>query len=334
MSSVLITGAGGFVGGALARRFAQDGHTVVGLMRSFAPGGWPEFPEDIDKVFVEFGDVTDRDLLYRVLVDYDIDTVIHQAAHSIVKKCQEDPWSAYQTNVMGMVALLDACRLRRGDYPPAIQAVVVATTDKVYGNGPIPYVETQPLRAFGPYSASKVSADIIARDYFTTYGLPVRVVRSSNIYGPGDLDETRVVPGTIRRLLRGEPAVIYEQAWAMEREFVYIDDEVEAYRTIIERGQDGEAYNVGGSGPEGVYKVIQKLVALCGLPIEILDGKGNVFRTDHITTEVRTITEIDRQYMDASKLEALGWWQQVSIEDGLQRTIAWWKNREKEEQIR
>lgn len=317
MSNILVTGAGGFVGGSLAWRFSRDGHKVVGLMRSFDSGSWMDLLTlDGLGVLFETGDVTDRNLLYRILVDYDIDVVVHQAAQSIVKKCQEDPWSSYQTNIMGMVALLDACRLRKSDYGGAIQAIVVATTDKVYGNGPVPYVETQPLQAFGPYSASKVSADIIARDYFTTYGLPVRVVRSSNIYGPGDLDESRVVPGTIQRLLRGEPAVIYEQAWAMEREFVYIDDEVEAYRTIIEKGQDGEAYNVGGSGPVSIVTLIQQIASHFGQVV-----------AESIQTKPTATLEIDRQYMNASKLEALGWRQKVSLEEGLQQTIEWWKDR-------
>ena len=319
MSNILVTGAGGFVGGALAKRFLQDGHKVVGLFRDksaefkFEPITVGE-PQSV----AVFADVTDRDALYRVLVDYDIEVVVHQAAHSIVKKCQEDPWSAYRTNIMGMVALLDACRLRRMDYPPAIQAVVVATTDKVYGNGLVPYVETQSLRALGPYSASKVAADIIARDYFTTYGLPVRVVRSSNIYGPGDLDESRVIPGTIQRLLRGEPAVIYEQAWAMEREFVYIDDEVEAYKTIIEKGENGEAYNVGGSGPVPIMGVLRPLVTMLAGTVD----------DQTLKSKDRVLVEIRRQYMNAIKLQVLGWHQEVSLEEGLRRTVEWWKARQ------
>lgn len=319
MSNILVTGVAGFVGGALAHRFIRDGHKIVGLVRSFDSKSWMDLLmlEDSD-VSIETGDVTDRDLLYRILVDYEVEIVVHQAAQSIVKKCQEDPWSAYRTNVMGMVSVLEACRMRRGDYPPAIQAIVVATTDKVYGNGLIPYVETQPLRAFGPYSASKVAADIIAQDYFTTYGLPVRVVRSSNIYGPGDLDESRVVPGTIQRLLRGEPAVIYEQAWGMEREFVYIDDEVEAYRTIIEKGKDGEAYNVGGSGPVSIVALIRRIAF----------HFGYVIADETIQTKPTATREIDRQYMDASKLESLGWSQKVSLREGLHRTVGWWKARQ------
>lgn len=299
---VLVTGVSGFVGGAIARRLLREGHRVAGLYRDVPYPSWP--PEQRHSYAV-FGDVTDRDLLYRTLVDYGVEIIVHQAAHSIVAKCEEDPWSAYRVNVMGSVALLDAARMYG-----RVKKILFATTDKVYGDGPVPYREDQPLDAKGPYSASKLCADVIARDYCATYGLPVMVVRSSNIYGPGDRDETRVIPRNIVRLLRGEPALIYSAAFGMHREFVYIDDEVEAYMTLLTRGDPG-VYNVGGSGPVPVADVVRKLADLCGGTTEVID---------------QGFREINNQYVDASRLNSLGWEQKVPLDAGLARTVAWFAN--------
>lgn len=303
MSSVLVTGTGGFVGSAIAARLVQDGYRVVGLFHDKTFG---TFVERDDFVGV-FGDVRDRDLLYRILTDYAVDLIVHQAGYPVVKKCEEDPWTAYSVNTMGTVAVLESARQSKREI-----RTILATTDKVYANGPVPYRELQPLEAKGPYSASKVAADVIARDYAGTYGLPVLVVRSSNIYGPGDRDETRLIPGNVLRLLRGEPAVLYTGALTMEREFVYIDDEVDAYLTLIEKAPfDGRAYNVGGAGPVSIVDVMRKLAVLCGGEV-IIQPSG--------------FAEISRQYMDASALNALGWSQKVSLDEGLKRTVEWFKS--------
>jgi nucleoside-diphosphate-sugar epimerase len=311
MQTVLVTGAGGFIGKMLAKALQLAGLRVVGLFRDIPEYFRSHTSEQSSRTIAVFGDIVDSDGLLRVLVNYDVDAVVHLAAHSAVKKCEENPRPAYLTNVMGVVSLLDACRLRHRDHP--LSKIVVATTDKVYGDGDVPYVEYQPLRAKGPYSTSKVCADYIARDYGATYGLPVVVARSSNVYGPGDTEPTRLIPGSIQRLLRGESAIVYESALEMEREFVYIADEVSAYLTLLfePTKPDHTIFNIGGSGPVPVVSVVKRLAALCKGAYEIRPSSHR---------------EIGRQYVDASRLHALGWRQHTTLDDGLRLTVEWFRS--------
>lgn len=301
--NVLVTGAYGFIGSALVRRLSDRGDRVVGVIRDepllnplrAIPG---EF-------VVARGDILDTDFLYRLLVDYDISRVFHTAAHSAVSKCQKDPMSAWRVNALGTVSVLEACRRYE-----KVEAIVTASTDKVYGDGPVPYVETQPLKGQDPYAASKVAADFAAQSYARIYGLPTKIIRSCNVFGPGDLEFTRLIPGSINRMLHGEAARLYTDAAHMVREFVFIDDEVNAYLTVAERGLAGEAYNVRGTGQVSVGYVMKELARLC-------DGK--------IEYRPRDFYEIPEQYMNGNRLMLLDWEPTVGLEVGLERTVGWYK---------
>lgn len=301
--NVLVTGAYGFIGSALVRRLSDRHDHVVGVVRDepvFSPG-WLQLG---DRVIAK-GDILDTDFIYRLLVDYEITNVFHTAAHSAVSKCQKDPQNAWRVNALGTVSVLEACR-RYGK----VESIVTASTDKVYGNGPVPYVESQPLTGSDPYAASKVAADLAARSYALIYGLPVKIIRSCNVFGPGDMEFSRLIPGSINRMLHGESAILYNNAAHMIREFVYIDDEVDAYLTVAEHGVAGEAYNVSGTGKVVVGHVLKELARLC-------DGK--------IEYRPRDFYEIPEQYMNADKLMLLGWTPKIGLEEGLQYTVQWYR---------
>jgi len=305
--NVLVTGAYGFIGSALVRRLSDRHDRVVGVVRdepALSPLDLAAGSGTAERVIAK-GDILDTDFIYRLLVDYDITRVFHTAAHSAVSKCQKDPQNAWRVNTLGTVSVLEACR-RYGK----VEAVVTASTDKVYGDGPIPYVETQPLQAKDPYAASKIAADLAARSYAHIYALPVKVIRSCNVFGPGDLEFSRLIPGSINRMLHGESAVLYNNATHMIREFVYIDDEVDAYLTVADDGAVGEAYNVSGTGRVSVGQVMKELTRLCDGQIEYLP---------------RDFYEIPEQYMNAAKLMLLGWTPKVNLAEGLERTVGWYR---------
>lgn len=299
MKSVFITGSTGFIGSTLGTHLHNLGLSVVGLAHDRKAGLSLPFT-------LVYADVLDTAELYRVLVDYDVDTVFHLAAQSIVKKSFTDPQSTWRVNALGTVSLLEACRRHR------THSIVVAATDKVYGVGPVPYVEDQPLSGQEPYPASKVAVDVAARSYAHSFGMNIRVVRSANVYGPGDLELSRLVPRSIHRMLiQRRPAILYTGALNMVREFVYITDEIQAFLAVEERGQIGEAYNVYGSGPVAVSEVMEQLRQLC-------DGQ--------VEYQERDFHEIQVQWMDPKKVTALGYAPSVFLADGLAATVQWFKS--------
>lgn len=311
--NALVTGAGGFVGGAIAAKILRDrSNSVVGFFRD-KPAGWIYRPSGSDeapaaRATAVFGDVTDTDAVQRALADYRIDTIFHLAAEASVRVCREHPRSAYMSNVVGTVSVLEACR-RQGEQ---IKRIVVASTDKVYGASPAPYREEQPLLGDGIYASSKTAADVAARAFAMEYRMPIRIVRSCNVVGPGDLDMTRIVPRSIDLMLGGRPAVLYSEAQGMVREFVYIEDEIDAYLTVADRGADGEAYNVSGVGPTRVGDLMEMLAKFCDGSYEVIEGG---------------LVEIKEQWMDGSKLMALGWKPHVALDGALLATIEWHKRR-------
>lgn len=308
--ATLITGASGFVGKALARALMAEGKTrVVGMVRDVTLHSRPHAPPVCD-VLVR-GDVRDDAVFRRVLADYEIGTVYHLAAESIVSACAEDPLGALETAVMGTGRLLQAVR----DTGRPI-AVVVSASDKVYGDAPSPYTEATPLDARHAYEVSKACQDLVSRMYFHNYGVDVRVARAVNIYGPGDPNETRIIPRTIRRVLAGEPPLLHAGASEMRRQYVYIDDLVKAFRVIRELGTRGEAYCVGSPDPAmSVREVMEEIVMQAGkarMPPEVREREAR-FR------------EIQEQSIDDRKLRALGWSPMVRFREGIQRTGIWYR---------
>lgn len=299
-SSVLITGASGFVGRALAKKLLDEGRTVISMVRDRATT-LPPASE------VVYGDVRDPDFCRRVIADYEVGTIYHLAAQAIVSACAEDPVTALDVATMGTARLLQAVR----DSERPIR-VIVSTSDKVFGSSPSPYCEQTPLDARHAYEVSKACQDLIARMFASNYGVDVRVARAVNIYGPGDPNESRLIPQTAMRLLHGQPPLLHAGAAGMKRQYVYIDDLVDALQIICDRGAAGEAYCVGSpDAPMSVLDVMRVMSECAGVP----------FAEPEVKKRDARFHEIAQQSVCDDKLRTLGWTPRVSFKDGIQKTL-------------
>ena len=309
-----VTGGTGLVGAWTIRRLLDSGADVVCLVRDWVPQS--EFRQGglIERVKVVRGDVRDQALLERVLGEYEIDTVIHLAAQTIVGIANRNPVSTFETNISGTWALLEACRRS-----PAVKQIVLASSDKAYGNcDQLPYDEETPLRGLHPYDVSKSCADLLAAAYAATYGTPVVTTRCGNFYGGGDLNWNRIVPGTIRSVLRGYRPVIRSDGQYV-RDYFYVEDGAAVYVLLAERlAQDsslrGQAFNFSNETQVTVLEVVQRLLKLMGSTLQ---------------PEVRneTTNEIRLQYLSAEKARrVLDWRPLFTLDEGLRRTIDWYKD--------
>jgi CDP-glucose 4,6-dehydratase len=227
---VLVTGATGLVGGWLTRRLIEAGADVVCLVRDWVPQQELIRSNLIEQAIVVRGDLRDRDLLERTIGEYETDTVIHLAAQTIVCVANRNPISTFESNIQGTWNLLEACRRS-----PGVRSIVVASSDKAYGDQEIlPYNEDTPLRGQHPYDVSKSCADLITHTYAKTYDLPVAVTRCGNFFGGGDLNWNRIVPGTVRAVLRGQRPVIRSDGHFV-RDYFYVEDGVAAYMMLAEQ---------------------------------------------------------------------------------------------------
>jgi CDP-glucose 4,6-dehydratase len=312
--SVLVTGAGGFVGSWLADELQTLGARVTVILRDHPAASNFKLLGLGDRVDVVDGSITDQALIERALGEYGIDTCFHLAAQAIVGVANRDPLSTFDSNVRGTWTVLEACRSR-----PDVRRVVVASSDKAYGDHPaLPYVEEMELLGSNPYDASKACTEIIARSYHANFGLPLAVARCANVYGGGDRNYSRLIPGTIRSALGRRQPVIRSDGTPI-RDYVYIDDAVSAYLTLAERLNEpsvaGEAFNFGGDEPVSVLDLTRRILDLCGaagLDPEVLGvgpGPG----------------EIANQYMSIAKAgRILGWSPQCPLDAGLAGTIHWY----------
>jgi len=316
MRSVLVTGARGFVGGWLAKALLEGGDRVVSFDRrrvSEKPSAVGMLGIEEDLVQVE-GDLCDGAELERVLAENGIDTVFHLAAETIVSTVQASPVQGFESNVRGTWTLLQAC------LDSGVAKVVFASSDKAYGaHQTLPYREDFPLQPTAPYEASKAAADLIARSYWHSYGLPIAVTRFANIYGGGDLNFSRLIPEAVSAALSGRASVLRSDG-SPERDFLYVEDAASAYLAIaggLERDDvRGEAFNAGGGRSYAVGDVVALIAELSGTGVKPdIRGTGN------------PEGEIDRQYVDPSKLrETLGWEPKVGLDEGLERTIDWYRD--------
>jgi CDP-glucose 4,6-dehydratase len=310
---VLVTGGTGLVGSWLVRRLIHSGAEVVCLIRDWVPQSQLVRTGDSKKVITVRGDVRDQALLERTLGEYETNTVIHLAAQTIVTIANRNPVSTFETNIQGTWALLEACRRS-----PTVKQIVVASSDKAYGSQTIlPYDENTPLEGRHPYDASKSCSDLISQSYAQTYGLPVAITRCGNVFGGGDLNWNRIVPGTIRSVLRGQRPVIRSDGHYV-RDYFYVEDGAAAYTLLAEKmAQDesfrGQAFNFSNELRVTVLEVVEKVLELMG---------------SNLKPEVRneTTNEIREQYLSAAKArESLEWQPLFSLEEGLKRTIEWYK---------
>jgi CDP-glucose 4,6-dehydratase len=313
MRSAFVTGGYGLLGSALVRALLDRGVEVTALRRDATPRSALVLEGLEGRVNVVSGSVTDESLVERALAEYEVDTVFHLAAQTIVGTAKRSPLSTWDVNVRGTWTVLEACRRLEAE------RVVVAASDKAYGAlEQLPYTEDAALAPLYPYDVSKAAADLIARSYWHTYGLPVATTRFANLYGGGDTNRSRLIPEVIDAVLAGRRPVIRSDG-SPERDFLYVDDAVEAYLAITAaldgEGARGEAFNAGGGRPHAVREVVELICRLAGSQVEPdIRGTG--------TPEA----EIDRQYVDTTKLHALtGWQPRVGLEEGLRRTIEWYR---------
>jgi CDP-glucose 4,6-dehydratase len=310
----LVTGATGLLGSWLTRRLLAAQASVVCLVRDWVPRSELVRAGALDSVNVVRGDVRDRDLIERVLGEYEIDTVFHLAAQTIVGVANRNPVSTFESNIQGTWNVLEACRRS-----PAVKSIVVASSDKAYGDQEtLPYAEDTPLAGRHPYDVSKSCTDLIAQAYGATYGLPVAITRCGNFYGGGDLNWNRIVPGTIRSALRGERPVIRSDGKSV-RDYFYVEDGAAAYMLLAERlAADtvlhGAAFNFSNEIQMTVSDLAAKILARmnCSLAPDIRNDAPN---------------EIRHQYLSAQRARAaLGWSPLFTLDEGLDRTIAWYKD--------
>jgi CDP-glucose 4,6-dehydratase len=310
---VLVTGATGLVGGWLTRRLVEAGADVVCLVRDWVPRRELVRSHIIDQVTVVRGDVRDRDVLERAIGEYETDTVIHLAAQAIVCVANRNPISTFETNIQGTWNLLEACRRS-----PVVRSIVVASSDKAYGDQEIlPYDEDTPLQGKHPYDVSKSCADLIAHAYAKTYDLPVAVTRCGNFFGGGDLNWNRIVPGTIRSVLRGERPVIRSDGHFV-RDYFYVEDGAAAYMLLAEQlyrrpELRGQAFNFSYESQITVLCLVKEILRAMQSEIEpqVLNEASN---------------EIRRQFLSAGRARTmLGWQPLFTLAEGLARTIPWYR---------
>lgn len=297
--NILITGATGFIGYELVKEYAKENKVVV-LIRDGVPNR--PMPEEAN---IAIGDLSNFSLLRRIIADYEIDTIFHMASQAIVRTCATDPLGSYATNVMGTVNLLEAARIVGG-----VKSIIVSTSDKVYGHALPPYTEDTPFMPKFTYEATKACQDIVTQNYFHQYDLPVKIIRCSNVYGPSDPNQSRLIPNTINKILSGKNPEIFEDVIDNKREFIYITDVLSAIRIINERGSAGEAYCVGGTGANTVSEVLNLIKKNLGSELNPI-----------IKTRAVTHKEIKEQWIDATKLYGLGWTPKISLEEGLSRCV-------------
>jgi CDP-glucose 4,6-dehydratase len=308
-----VTGATGLVGSWLTKRLIEAKADVVCLIRDWVPQSSLWLDHLINKVKVVWGDVRDQALLERVLGEYEIPTVIHLAAQTIVGIANRNPISTFETNIQGTWALLEACRRS-----PKVQQIVVASSDKAYGDQEVlPYDETFALQGQHPYDVSKSCADLITHTYAKTYGLPVVITRCGNFYGGGDLNWNRIIPGTIRSIIRNQSPIIRSDGNYI-RDYFYVEDGAIAYMLLAEKlatmpELKGEAFNFSNEIQVTVIELVQRLLVLMesNLQSQILNEASN---------------EIRHQYLSASKArQMLGWIPSFDLDEGLKKTITWYR---------
>jgi len=310
--NVFITGCNGFVGSWLTKTLVDLGANVTGLIRDKMPDSILASTGYIHKINLIYGTTEDYELIKRIINEHCIDTCFHLAAQSIVEVANREPLSTFRSNILAGWNVLEACR------QPSIKRVVIASSDKAYGSHKtLPYKEDFKLDGRHPYDASKSCVDILSQMYFNTYSLPVGISRCANIYGPGDLNFSRIIPDTMRALILGKKPIIRSDGTFI-RDYLFVEDAVTAYlvlaRNLDRKSIQGQAFNFGNQKPISVLHLAEKIV--------VISGKRNF--KPKILSKARC--EIKEQYLDCAKaMRILKWKPKYSLEKGLKRSYAWYK---------
>lgn len=311
---VLVTGATGLVGGWTVRRLLDLGAEVVCLIRDQVPQSMLTREGIIDQVRVIRGDLCDQPLLERTLGEYEIDTVLHLAAQTIVGVANRNPVSTFESNIRGTWTILEACRRS-----PRVKSIVLASSDKAYGDQEKqPYDENMPLQGRHPYDVSKSCGDLIGQTYAVTYQSPVAITRCGNFFGGGDLNWNRIVPGTIRSILRNQPPVIRSDGGYI-RDYFYVEDGAAAYLLLARRLHEspakfaGKAFNFSNEDNLNVLQIVRRILKLTGSKLK-----------PKILNEARH--EILLQQLSAARArKELKWKPEFELDEGLERTIDWYR---------
>lgn len=313
--TAFVTGATGFVGAHVVRRLLDQGAQVVCLQRDAARTNALDLFDLRRRVSIVRGAVEDFALMTRVLNEYEVESVFHLAAQAIVGAANRSPLSTFESNIRGTYCLLEAARLTE-----TVKRIVVASSDKAYGShSALPYREDFCLHGLFPYDVSKTCTDLISQSFAHTYRLPVTITRSANIYGPGDMNLSRIIPGTIYSVLSGERPIIRSDGTPV-RDFIFVDDIARGYLLLaenIERAQ-GEAYNFGTEEPVQMLALVQTILRLM---------KKEDRLEPIIMLQKKIEREIDAQYLASDKVfEHFGWKPEVTLEEGLSASIDWYEN--------
>ena len=309
-----VTGGTGLVGSWLVQRLVDSGADVVCLVRDWVPQSELVRSGLIERVKVVHGDVRDRDMLERALGEFEIDTVIHLAAQTIVTIANRNPISTFETNIAGTWNILEASRRS-----PKVKQIVMASSDKAYGDQEVlPYNEDTPLQGQHPYDVSKSASDLIAAAYAKSYDLPVAITRCGNFYGGGDLNWNRIIPGTIRSILRGQAPIIRSDGGYI-RDYFYVEDGAAAYMLLAEQlairpELKGQAFNFSNEIQVTVREIVESVIKIMGsdIPPIVLNEASN---------------EIRHQYLNAEKARSMLNWQPLfNLDQALGITIDWYRN--------
>lgn len=314
-----VTGATGVVGRNLVDKLVHYGSEVVVLLRDWIPsdrfiGTWLDRNPAVTLVR---GELEDYDLIMRSLAEYESEFIFHLGAQTIVGVGNRSPRTTFKANIEGTWNILEAARVLN-EYSADIQAICVASSDKAYGESEVlPYHEKMPLHGSHPYDVSKSCTDLIAQSYGKTYSLPVSIARMGNIYGPGDLNFNRIIPGTIKSIIQGKPPEIRSDGTPI-REYFYVADAVDAYLTMAEQyhtvNLPGEGYNFSSGEKYSALNVVQEIIAMMGSDLKpILKNTSR--------------NEIQDQYLSIEKAhKVLRWKPSYTLREGLVETIAWYKS--------
>ncbi len=311
--AVFITGATGLLGGWLVKDLIEGGATVTALVRDWVPASEVVRAGLAGCINIVRGGLASPYLLERILGEYEIEVVFHLAAQTIVGIANRNPLSTYESNVRGTWNVLEACRRS-----PLVKSIVLASSDKAYGDQEVlPYTENMPLQGRHPYDVSKSCADLIAQSYSHTFNLPLGITRCGNFYGGGDLNWNRIVPGTIRSVLRGECPIIRSDGKYV-RDYFYVEDGSAAYMLLAQRLVEdctirGAAYNFSNEAQISVSDLVDSILEKMHsrLKPEILNLATN---------------EIRHQFLSAERArKELNWKPMFTLDQGLERTIAWYR---------
>lgn len=310
--SVLVTGAGGFKGSHLVEKLSETKAKIVSLVRDFDPKSYFETQNLSKKSIVVVGDLKDQRKIADILSKYEITSIFHLGAQPIVTTALLNPLETLESNIMGTVNVLESARLYS-----KVNEIVFVSSDKAYGPSErIPYKEDERLHGKAPYDVSKSCADLISQVYANpdVYDMPITIARCANTFGPGDLNMSRIVPGTLEAIIKSKPLKIRSNG-KLIREYVYVKDSIDGYISLAENinKTKGEAFNLASKNIMSVTEIVNKITEILEEPVkmEILN---------------QTKTEIPKQYLDGSKIKkVIGWAPKTDFEKAIKETYRWYK---------